>query len=238
MTETLFNRLSRFGEAERLSDCHLHTTWTDGQCTVPQVLAQAEALGLRRVGFTDHVRRSSTYCRAYAGEIRRLGQGSGMRVLVGFEAKAMDAEGHLDMPAECRELADFVIGSVHSIPAGGTFQRPEALDPKALEEAEHRFALALAACGEADVLGHAGGMSLALHGSFDLGRMEEIIRACAETGTAFEVNARYHLGILDWLADRLERWDPPVSLGSDAHDVRQVGRCAGLLPGGGEARHG
>jgi putative hydrolase len=212
-----------------LTDLHIHSTWTDGKAGVREICERAEELGLGRIGFTDHVRKGSTYCKAYVEEIQRLAPEFDFQLLAGFEAKVIDETGGLDISEDCRAMADFVVGSVHSIPMDGGFQRPETFSPEELEEAEHRLGLALARNAQAHVLAHAGGMSLSLHGCFDQGRMEDIIQACSESGTAFEINSRYHGSLLPWLLDTLQRHNPLVSLGSDAHDIARVGHCAQLL---------
>lgn len=39
---------------EKWADLHLHTRWSDGTQTLPELLARAEALGLSSVAITDH----------------------------------------------------------------------------------------------------------------------------------------------------------------------------------------
>ena len=226
---SIFKPFRDLTREDLLTDLHIHSTWTDGKAEVREICERAEELGLGRIGFTDHVRSSSTYCKAYVEEIKRLAPEFDFQLLAGFEAKAADETGGLDISKDCRAMADFVVGSVHSIPTEGGFRRPETFSPEELEKAEHRLGLALVQGGQAHVLAHAGGMSLSLHGRFDQDRMEEIILACSDSGTAFEINSRYHGSLLPWLLDTLQRHNPLVSLGSDAHDIARVGHCAQLL---------
>lgn len=213
-------------------DRHIHSRWTDGVCSVEQILQQAKESRLQQIAITDHVRRSSTYWERYLAEVRKLGSGSNPVVLAGFEAKVVDSEGNLDISPPCAERADFVIGSVHSISCDGVFIQPRELPPQVLERREFEWGVALASSGKADVLGHPGGMSLSCHGRFDQEYMARIMEACANSGTAFEINTKYHQGLLQWLLQKLHRYNPPVSLGSDAHQPAEIGTCATILQEG------
>jgi putative hydrolase len=220
-----------------LSDMHLHTTWTDGASSVSEMIAAAEKKGLKRIALTDHVRGTSTYCEPYEQEIDGLARLSSLRVHVGFEAKVMDFEGRLDLPDYCSRDKHVIIGSVHSIPsADGRFVSPEdSASTGDLEKNEFELCMALIASGQADILGHAGGMSMVLLDGFNLKLFEEIIAACSKTDTAFEISSRYHARIFAKLAALLEKHNPLVSLGSDAHNTHDVGKCHALLtmnPGG------
>lgn len=224
-----FKRFNKLKIEDCCVDLHIHSTWTDGQRPIQTILEKADDLGLVAVALTDHIRRRSTYCRAYAKEIHDIASEYNFQTLIGFEAKAVDFDGRLDISAECRSVSDFVIGSVHSIPCEGGFMAPGSIAQAELERAEYRLSLAIIETGEAHVLGHAGGMSIASHGVFSLELLEQIIEACARSQTAFEINSRYHHGLLGWLVEKLERYEPLVSLGSDAHGIGEVGACGAAL---------
>lgn len=228
MPTLLFKRFHKLTREDLLTDLHLHSTWTDGHMTVHQTISKAHELGLRKIGFADHVRVSSTYYPDYAAELRQFSQEK-LTILIGFEAKLTSATGEIDIATACRKTADYIIGSVHSLPVDNDFKHPSQCTAKELEEAEHRLALALIESGQADVLGHPGGMSIASHAHFDLGRMEDIIQHCAKTDVAFEINCRYHKKIINQLIKLLEIYNPYVSLGSDAHELSEVGECTQML---------
>ncbi|GFK94843.1 phosphatase YcdX [Fundidesulfovibrio magnetotacticus] len=227
----LFPRFSRLTRADLLVEQHLHTTWTDGHAAPEACLERARELGLSRVLFTDHVRAASDYCPRYLDEMGRLARKEEtLRVLAGFEAKATDLRGGLDIPPAALERADAVIVSVHSIPLpGGGLAPPSSLDAPTLARAERDLAVAAAEAGRATLLGHAGGMSLAYHGQFPLAFLEDIVRACAAHGFPMEVNSRYHRPLLRPLLELMSRFDPPVSIGSDSHHIDTLGECSRLL---------
>ena len=150
-----------------------------------------------------------------------------MEILTGFEAKVINFEGGLDLPPICRELGDFIIGSVHSIPNDDKeFQLPLTVNPLELEKKEFELTLAMLTAGELDILGHAGGMSLAISGEFNFAWLEEIIKSCEENNIVFEMNIRYHQGILSWLLEKLAEYNPLVCFGSDAHSLNEIGSPA------------
>jgi putative hydrolase len=205
-----------------MMDCHLHSKWTDGRCTIRELAEEAKALGLARIAVTDHVRRRSDYQEGYREEIRTVSRELMFDILTGFEAKAADFDGSLDLNTACRKLADLVIGSVHSLPDGNGFRRPETFPAGELARLECKAALGIIRGGAADVLGHPGGMSLALHGHFAAESFEALIAACAETRTAFELNSRYHKPVRKVLFDLLDHYNPYISFGSDAHRVAEM----------------
>jgi histidinol phosphatase-like PHP family hydrolase len=230
----LFPRFSRLTRRDVMVDQHLHTTWTDGQATPEQYVERAESMGLIRLAFTDHVRTSSDYCRDYLGRMNALKAASPMEILAGFEAKATGTDGGLDIHPDVFEAADLVIVSVHSIPAdsGKGFVLPRTLDRQTLARAERDLAVAAAEAGKGHLLGHAGGMSLAVFGEFPAHFMEDIVRACSDNGFPFEINSRYHRTVLPLVLELLSRFDPPVSVGSDAHHLDAAGECSRMLLSG------
>jgi hypothetical protein len=74
-------------ELHSLADLHIHTTYSDGTATVPDVLAHVAASNLHVIAITDHD--------AIAGalEARQLARDFGVEVIVGEEVST--AEGHV-----------------------------------------------------------------------------------------------------------------------------------------------
>lgn len=208
---------------------HTHTDFTDGETTPDAYMKRAMALGLSRLAFTEHIRRASTYWPEFLRAIAALRHEGTPSLWAGFEAKVLDATGELDIPPQAFAAADVVLGSVHSAPGPNGSRQPRTVPREELALIERNLGLALVRRGQAQVLAHPGGMSLALYGDFPLEYMDALAQECAGTGVAFEINARYHADILEWLLPLLARHDPLVSLGSDAHEPDQVGAIGGLL---------
>ena len=74
-------------ELNSLADLHIHTTYSDGTATVPDVLARAAAANVQVIAITDH----DTI--AGALEARQLAQEFGVEVIVGEEVST--ADGHV-----------------------------------------------------------------------------------------------------------------------------------------------
>lgn len=225
----MLQTFSQINDDYLAAEMHTHSTWTDGQNALVEIAAQARELGLRTLFYSDHIRSSSTYFNDYLEEAKNLAADSPLEIKVGFESKVADYEGNLDIPESAREQADFIIGTVHSIPKKDGFAHPSILEEGELEKAEYKLSLAMLSAKSADILGHAGGMSMAKFGDFKLEYLEEIIAKCAERGVAFEINSRYHAGILDWLLKKLAEYNPLVSIGSDAHSLDEIGVCSDIM---------
>jgi len=76
---------------------------------------------------------------------------------------------------------------------------------------------------EFDILGHPGGMSLRFHGEFPTEYFEEIIINCVKHNIAFDINYSYHSNIINQLKPLFVKYNPLVSIGSDAHIADSVG---------------
>lgn len=231
-------RFRRYDEIDRdylLRDRHVHSTYSDGTATVGEIAARALELELVEVAVVDHVRRDSGYVADYVREVRDVSASTGLPMLAGIETKVADQAGSLDVSAPQVEAADLVVASVHRFPLGGRLVYPSELAAEECREVEYRLTMAALESGGFDVMGHPGGMSMRATGAFPLRWYADIIRACADSGVAFELNAAYHAGVESALAPHLVERGCPVSLGSDAHDVGTIGAWLALWPAGGEA---
>ena len=222
-----FNALD--GDAVNV-EWHLHTSHTDGQAGVEEVLRAAQAKGLRSVAFTEHVRRSSIWFAAFAAAVREAASRfPDLEVLVGCEAKALDISGALDASDEILALCDIVLGSVHRVPDAAGEVRPFAeQSTEELHRRELELALGLIENGRISALAHPMGMLQRQRGIFPVESMRRILAAAARRGVAVEISSSY---LVDW--DGFLRLcgeaDPPVSIGSDAHKVEELGTCRDRL---------
>ncbi|MFN2504986.1 MAG: PHP domain-containing protein [Acidimicrobiales bacterium] len=180
-------------------DCHTHSDWSDGGSPIREMAEAARALGHEYMVLTDHSPRL-TVARGLSPE--RLRQQldvvadlneelTPFRVLTGIEVDILD-DGGLDQEEELLSRLDVVVASVHSK------LRMEAAEMT-------RRMVAAVRNPHSDILGHCTGRLLTARGrpesTFDA---EAVFAACAETGTAVEINCRP------------ERLDPPLRLLSQA----------------------
>ncbi|UYQ65232.1 PHP domain-containing protein [Streptomyces peucetius] len=178
-------------------DCHLHSDWSDGGSPIAEMGRTAAAIGHEWAVLTDHsptlsVARGLTAerLRAQLDIVAALNeQWAPFRLLTGIECDILP-DGTLDQEPELLDRLDLVVASVHSklrMDAG-------AMTRRMLRAVENPLT---------DVLGHCtgrlvtGGRGKRPESQFDADR---VFAACAEHGTAVEINSRP------------ERRDPPRRL--------------------------
>ncbi len=219
-------------------DLHSHTDASDGTAPLQEMVLAALELGHEYLAVTDHSPRltvahglDAARLRRQVDEVRRLDAAvAPFRVLTGIEVDILP-DGSLDQDESLLAELDVVVASVHSelaMSAGAMTRR----------------LLRAVSNPHVDVLGHCTGRTVAggrrargrgrAESTFD---RAEVVAACAEHGTAVEVNSR---------PDRL---DPPqdvlalvaeagalVSVDSDAHAPGELGwqdnGCAMVLAAG------
>jgi putative hydrolase len=210
-------------------DCHTHSDWSDGGSPIDEMARAARDLGHEYVVLTDHSPRLTVANGLSAERLRRQlevvaalnEEMAPFRILTGIEVDILD-DGALDQEPELLAALDVVVASVHSklrMESPGMTRRM----------------VAAVRNPHVDILGHCTGRLLASgpEGTAGRGRgrgrpesefdAEAVFAACAETGTAVEINSRP------------ERLDPPmrllrqalaagcsVSIDTDAHAPGQL----------------
>jgi putative hydrolase len=176
-------------------DCHLHSDWSDGGSPIEEMGRAAARLGHEWAVLTDHSPRLTVARGLSAERLREQldvvaelnGTWAPFRLLTGIECDILD-DGSLDQEPELLDRLDVVVVSVHS---------KLRMDARAMT----RRMVAAVRDPHSDVLGHCTGRLVTGRGrpesQFDA---DEVFAACAETGTAVEINSRP------------ERLDPPRRL--------------------------
>jgi putative hydrolase len=212
------------GESHRAALCgdlHSHSDWSDGGSPIEEMAMTAVELGHEYLVLTDHSPRLRV---ANGLSVERLTEqldvvaavdahlGDGFTLLSGIEVDILE-DGSLDQTEEMLGRLDVVVASVHS---------KLRMDSAPMT----RRMLAAVAHPRTDVLGHCtgrlvtGGRGTRPPSTFDA---DAVFAACAEHGTAVEINSRP------------ERSDPPdelvalaleagclFSIDSDAHAPGQL----------------
>jgi putative hydrolase len=199
-------------------DCHTHSDWSDGGSGIAEMAVAARDLGHQYLVLTDHSPRLTVAKGLSADRLRRqLDVVAGLnqelapfRILTGIEVDILD-DGGLDQEEELLAQLDVVVASVHS---------------KLRMDAEGMTRRMVTAVSDpnVDILGHCTGRIVVGRGrpesTFDA---DAVFGACAEHGTAVEINSRP------------ERLDPPrrllrralelgcqVAIDTDAHAPGQL----------------
>lgn len=202
---------------ERLrGDCHTHSTWSDGGASIEAMATTAAALGHEYLVLTDHSARLTVAhgldrhrLEAQLAEVEQLNARlAPFRILTGMEVDILE-DGGLDLAEDLLERLDVVVASVHS--------KLRMADQPMTE----RMVRAVAS-PHVDILGHCTGRLIGKRpeSTFDA---DYVFAACAQFGTAVEINSRP------------ERLDPPrplldlarsygcwFSIDTDAHATGQL----------------
>lgn len=159
---------------------HCHTTYSDGKHSVEQMVAAAEALGMKYITITDH---SPTAF--YAGgvkidrlqrqweEIDEVQEKTKVKILKGTESDIV-ADGSLDYPDWILEQFDVIVASIHS-----RYKMDSDKMTKRIVTAMRQPVF--------KIWGHALGRKIQARPPFDC-RVEEILDVIAESRAAVEIN--------------------------------------------------
>jgi histidinol-phosphatase (PHP family) len=231
-----------------LGDYHVHTHWSDGEGEPAEWIERALELGLREIGFSDHlVPPSVGVAGAYGVPLDRVGEYVDevhaaaarypqIRVLVSVEADYL--------PGREPELAetlgafpfDYVIGSVHFVGDFDFADETRAYDPRwddvdAVFRGYYEATRLAAECGLFDIMAHVGYVGLWGHspGPGVAASEAAALQAIADTGMVLEINTGGPLDPLGSLypspsqLERARRLGIRVTLSSDAHSIADLG---------------
>ena len=215
--------------ADIRGDLHMHTTATDGEDTLGEMVRAAAARGLSYVAITDHGQRVTmargldrTRLLRQWDEIDRLNESLAEEgrppivVLKGIEVDMLE-KGGLDLPDEVLKRADWVVASLHY----GQNQPRERITQRIVEAIENPYV---------SVIGHPTGRLINRRPPYDVD-IEAVIAAAARTGTFLEINANpWRLDLDDRHAAAAKRAGVKVVISTDAHSTAglDVMRCGVL----------
>ncbi len=215
--------------ADVRGDLHMHTTATDGEDTLTDMVRAAVDRGLAYVAITDHGQRVTMAhgldrrrLLAQWTEIDRLNESLAAEgpppivVLKGIEVDILE-KGGLDLPDEVLAGADWVVASLHY----GQNQPRERITARIIEAIENPHVA---------VIGHPTGRLLNRRPAYDVD-LEAVIAAAARTGTFLEINANpWRLDLDDRQAAAAKAAGVKIVISTDAHSTRglDVMRC-GIL---------
>ncbi|WP_309059133.1 PHP domain-containing protein [Streptomyces sp.] len=201
-------------------DCHLHSDWSDGGSPIEEVGRTAAGIGHEWAALTDHSPRltvarglSPDRLREQLDVVAELNETwAPFRLLTGIECDILD-DGSPDQEPELLRRLDVVVVSVHS---------ELRMDARSMT----RRMVAAVRDPHSDVLGHCTGRLVTGRGRppsrFDA---DEVFAACAETGTALEINSRpERLGPPRRLLRRAVEAGVLFSVDTDAHAPGRLDR--------------
>ena len=210
-------------------DLHMHTTATDGENTLTEMVRGAIERKLAYIAITDHGQRVTMAhgldrkrLLAQWAEIDRLNASLAadgrppIVVLKGIEVDILE-KGGLDLPDEVLAQADWVVASLHY----GQNQSRERITARILEAIENPYV---------SVIGHPTGRLINRRPAYDVD-IAAVIEAAARTGTFLEINANpWRLDLDDRHAAAAKAAGVKIVISTDAHSTSglEVMRC-GIL---------
>ncbi len=211
-------------------DLHMHTTYSDGQNTLQQMVAACAALGYEYIAITDHSMRAAAArtvdpdaLARQRDEIARLRDSyPAMVILHGIEADIMP-DGRLDFGDDLLSGLDIVVASLHER-AGQDGRR---LTKRCIEAVRHPLVT---------ILSHPANQLVGKRDGYDLD-FDALYEAAAETGTALEIDgAPSHLDLDGAHARAAVAAGVTVAIDSDCHRAQSLDRQ--MRFGVGTARRG
>jgi DNA polymerase (family 10) len=195
---------------------HTHTTASDGQAGLEEMVLAAQALGLDYLAITDHSRHLTVAngltperLAAQMEEIDALNERiPGITVLKGIEVDILE-DGRLDLPNRALKGLDLVVGAVHSHFGLSRMRQTERI----LRAMDNPYF---------SILAHPSGRLLLERDPYDVD-MGQLIDHARQRGCFLELNAQpERLDLTDTYCRLAKAEGVRMSLASDAHSEQQL----------------
>jgi DNA polymerase (family 10) len=194
-------------------DLHMHTTETDGKASLEEMIAAAQARGLKYIAITDHSKRVSMArgldaerLRAQWAQIDKLNKKlKGFRVLKGIEVDILE-KGGLDLDDDVLSEADWVVASVHY----GQNQPREQITTRVLDALANPNVAAIA---------HPTGRLINRRKAYEID-LDAVFKAARDHKKMLELNANpRRLDLDDVACATAKSHGVPIVISSDAHST-------------------
>ncbi len=202
--------------ADIKGELHLHTRYSDGACTIEEMVEAAIAQGYEYIAVTDHseslriasgltVEDLEEQAREIADVQKKY---TDFKILSGIEVDIL-SDNNLDFSDEVLEKLDLVIGSIHS----GFSQSEAEINERIITAMENP---------NVDIIAHPRGRLLGKRQAYPVD-MDKIIKEAARTGTALEINASpSRLDLDDHYARKAKDAGVKLAINTDAHHTREL----------------
>ncbi|MFW5873136.1 MAG: DNA polymerase/3'-5' exonuclease PolX [Bacillota bacterium] len=197
-------------------ELHLHTKYSDGACSIEEMVAAAIDRGYQYIAITDH----SESLRIASGlKVEDLEEQAveiaevqkkypDFKILSGIEVDIL-SDNSLDFNDEVLAELDLVIGSIHS----GFTQSEAEINQRIITAMENP---------NVDIIAHPRGRLLGRREAYPVD-MDKIIKEAARTGTALEINASpSRLDLDDHYARKAKEAGVKLAINTDAHHTREL----------------
>lgn len=223
-------------------DRHVHSRFSDGESTLAENIAAAEALGLQALTCVDHVRVSTDWVPAYVEAVRAARVTTAITLGCGIEAKLLDTDGALDLPPGI-EGVDAIYAADHQVALGDGPHHPREIaaeiesgerDAAAVIEAIVMSTAAAVARYPGVVIAHLFSV-LPKIGLSESDVAPELVQhlaaVCAPSGACIEISERWRCPSVQTLRPFVEH-GVTVLVSTDSHRSETIGRyeyCAAVV---------
>lgn len=194
---------------------HCHTTLSDGQNSLEEMVTTAQKLGFEYIGVSDHSQ-SAFYARglkpdqikAQRKEIEKIQDKVGIRIFHGIESDILQ-EGDLDYTKDVLKSFDFIVGSIHS-----RFKMDKDQMTKRLVNALSNPHITF--------WGHATGRLILDRDPYHFD-LDACLSAMKKNKVVMELNSNPQRLDMDWRwGPKINQYGLDVSINPDAHSVKGI----------------
>ncbi len=197
-------------------DLHNHSNWSDGIPTFQEMAEHAMKMGYKYLVVSDHSKSlhvanglKDDELLEEIEEIDKLNKKfKGFTLLKATEVD-IKADGSLDFPDKLLEKLDIVVASIHS----GFKQGKEKITGRMIAAIRNPYV---------NIIAHPTGRLISKREGYEVD-LDKIIEACAETGTALEINCYYdRLDLNDINCKKANEAGVMIAISTDAHHLDQM----------------
>jgi DNA polymerase (family 10) len=195
-------------------DFHMHTTWTDGQNSVREMVEAARLRGYEYIAITDHTQSTSiangNTPEELLEEIEEIeavaSEFDDIRVFKGAEVDIL-SDGSLDMPFDVLDRLDWIVVSIHS----GFHQERQQITDRVVRAME---------TGYPHVFAHPTGRILGERPPYEID-LEQVLAAAKKNNVRMELNASpYRLDLNSYWLTVAKQSGVGIVISTDSHQTK------------------
>ena len=197
-------------------DLHTHSTWSDGENSIEEMVQAAMKLGYSYLAITDHSQSlkianglTPAELKKKKKEIDKINKKiNNFRILYGTEVD-IDSQGKIDYPDKILAEFDIVIAAIHT-----GFKQPGAqLTKRTVNACKNKYV---------NIIAHPTGRLWGTRDPYDID-LDELFKAAKDTNTCLEINAYpQRLDLNDINCRRAKEMGARIAIGTDSHATQQL----------------
>lgn len=195
-------------------DFHMHTTWSDGQNSVREMIEAARLRGYEYIAITDHTQSTSiangNTPEELLEEIEEIEKAASefddIKVYKGAEVDIL-SDGSLDMPFEVLDRLDWIVISIHA----GFHQERQQITDRVMRAME---------TGYPNVFAHPTGRILGERPPYEID-LEQVLAVAKKNNVRLELNASpYRLDLNSYWLTVAKQAGVGIVISTDSHQTR------------------